>query len=443
LYHFADKEITMQIPFSFVLNRPAGTRPSPAPTPTPANATLSDLEAYPVLTEEIGYPPSPLSTPSSPSVPGSAPLGQIAAKAVSEVLGWKPKMGDVKGFVGALTQSFSLTDVEGHIESQWTPRTYAVQTDLAGGISGAQASVYARAVEALNRSLPLLDGLYPLSPETDLQDFEAIRAVARTQMNELVNEIGVPGSPRIARINQYFNLLLGIQISSGKSLSAFTTEPDNISGTLGEIRDQGGLWSISGSGGRAPLYNTVEEEQDVTNFRILSDYLTSLAQSWANDVKFLQLGTATPFFGTQLVLLSRQLSVVAESVEEVRFTLDSVFIGPAERQTTQINFPGSPAPPPMFFEDLLTWVQRFASEEGPRLIQEGGKLGVQRSFRPVVQELLNLVQGATYPRPINSAALPKGYGTPRVKRAMQELTSQLNELDRLANPIRIVLPTIP
>jgi len=414
-------------------------------TTPPTNGSSGDIEAYPVLTEEVGYPPSPLATPSSggTGLPSGAPLGQIAAKAVSDVLGWKPKMGDVKGFVGALTQSFTLTDIEGHTQSQWTPRTYAVQTDLAGGISGAQASVYARAVEALNRSLPLLDGLYPLSPETDLQDFEAIRAVARSQMNELVNEIGVPGSPRIARINQYFFLLLGIQISSGLALSTFATEPDNIAGTLGKIRDQAGLWSISGSGGRVPLYNTVDEEQNVTNFRILSDYMTSLAQSWANDVKFLQLGTTTPFFGTQLVLLSRQLSVVSESVDEVRFTLDSVFIGPAERQTTQINFPGSPAPPSMFFEDLLTWVQSFASEEGPRLIQEGGKLGVQQSFQPVVLQLLTLVQGATYPQPTNRVALPRGYATQRVKRAMQELTSQLTELNRLAGTIQITLPTIP
>jgi hypothetical protein len=33
-------------------------------------------------------------------------------------------------------------EVEGHIEAKWTPRSYAVQTDLPGGITGAQASLY-------------------------------------------------------------------------------------------------------------------------------------------------------------------------------------------------------------------------------------------------------------------------------------------------------------
>ena len=56
---------------------------------------------------------------------------------------------DPKGFLGALNQSFTVTEVEGHIESKWTPRTYAVQTDLAGGITGAQASLYSRAKDAL------------------------------------------------------------------------------------------------------------------------------------------------------------------------------------------------------------------------------------------------------------------------------------------------------
>src|SRR5215472_15022629 len=157
-----------------------------------AKNPLADLAAYPILTEEVGYPPSPVATPSSPSKGGGtgtgAPLGQIVNKAVSEVLGWKVKAGDTKGFLGALNQSFTLTEVEGHIESKWTPRTYAVQTDLAGGITGAQASVYSRGKEALDQSLPLLDGLYTLEPEADQEDVVALKAVVKSQFSELVNE---------------------------------------------------------------------------------------------------------------------------------------------------------------------------------------------------------------------------------------------------------------
>ena len=108
-----------------------------------AKSPLADLAAYPILTEEVGYPPSPVATPSSPSKGGGtgtgAPLGQIVNKAVSEVLGWKIKPGDTKGFIGALNQSFTLTEVEGHIESKWTPRMQVK--------SGEKYTWYVRAIE--------------------------------------------------------------------------------------------------------------------------------------------------------------------------------------------------------------------------------------------------------------------------------------------------------
>ncbi|HEY3741813.1 MAG TPA: hypothetical protein VGL53_18310, partial [Bryobacteraceae bacterium] len=301
----------------------------PGPPQTPAKQPMTDLSAYPILTEEVGYSPSPLARKSGPSFggggsgSGGSDLGNLVSRAVSEVLGWKMKPGDTKGFVGALTQSFSLKESEGHVNATWTPRTYAVQTDLNGGISGAQASVYARGKDAIESSLPLLDGLYALDPEAAPEDVLALKAVAKSQLGELVNELGML-PPRVGRVNQYFGLLLGDNTfppsaTANSMLSA--TDPDLIGGTLGNLRDELGLNFTT-----QDFVNSVEDETDLSNFRVVSDYITSLAQSWLNNVGFLVLTTKTPFFGTQLVLLSRQLMVVAESVDEVRFTLDSVFV---------------------------------------------------------------------------------------------------------------------
>jgi hypothetical protein len=301
---------------------------------------IEDAVSFPFLTQEVGYPPSPLSRSrgGSPGTPGVAPLGQTASKAISDVLGWQLK-DDPKAFIGALNASFALKTIEGRSEATWTPRTYAVQTDLSGGITGAQASVYTRAKDALDQSLPLLDGLYPLFKEAKDEDVVSLRATVRSQFTDLVNELGLLGGPRISRISQLFLLLLGQQLPMATPIpSSFSlsTDPDSVSGSLGILRGEFGFSTSD------DLVNTVEDEQDVTNFRIVSDYVTSLAQSWLNNLQFFGLTTATttttPFFGTQLVLLSRQLSVIAESVNEVRFTLDSVFIGPAERQTLQIEF---------------------------------------------------------------------------------------------------------
>jgi hypothetical protein len=222
----------------------------------------------------------------------------------------------------------------------------------AGELQPAQASVYKRAKDALDQSLPLLDGLYPLFKEAKDEDVAALRATVRSQFTDLVSELGLLGGPRISRVTQLFFLLLGQQLPQNQAqVPGFllNTNPDNISGSLGNLRDEFGF------GIADDQINTVEDEQDVTNFRIVTDYVTSLAQSWLNNLQFFGLQTQTQFFGTQLVLLSRQLSVIAESANEVRFTLDSVFIGPAERQTLQIDF-GPPAPadtPSMFLEDLL------------------------------------------------------------------------------------------
>jgi hypothetical protein len=404
-----------------------------------ATRAAEDAVAFPLLTEEVGFAPSPLARPSGTPSGGYGPtsLGQTVTQAVSDVLGWKIKPDDPKGFAGALTASFTCADVEGHTQCTWTPRTYAVQTDLSGGITGAQASLYSRAQDALNQSLPLLDGLYPLDPEADAEDIAALKGVARSQLIELVNELGMAGGPRVSRVNQYFQLLLQDPGTSfpPPSGTPFVTDPDQIKGTLGSLRDELGLNFTT-----QDFVNTVQDEQDLSNFRILSDYVTSLAQSWINNLRFFGLNTATPFFGTQLVLLSRQLSVVAESVDEVRFTLDSVFIGPAERQTLELQF--AQGDQPLFAEDLFNWIQSFATDEGPRLIQDGGKFGVHFSFLPIAQQLQHLVNSVQDPNPRNRG-LPPGFHTFRVQRSLNQLGDELDALVDLATPISHVIEVEP
>jgi hypothetical protein len=403
---------------------------------------VEDAVSFPILTEEVGFAPSPVARISSnlPAAPGAAPLGQIVTSALNDVLGWKIKAGDAKGFVGALNASFVCSDMEGRTECKWTPRSYAVQTDLSGGITGAQASIYSRAKDALAQALPLLDGLSALDPEAATEDVTALKAIVHGQLTELVKELGQLGGPRVSRVNQYFGLLIGLQNSSPNGVfpnppsqahhSLSKTDPDQIAGTLGNLRDELGLNFTT-----QDFVNSVADEEDLSNYRILSDYVTSLAQSWLDNLPFFGLNGGTPkkFFGTQLVLLSRQLSVVAESVDEVRFTLDSVFIGPAERQTLLLNF--NSGDPSIFVEDLLTWIQGFASDEGPRLIQDGGKFGVQNTFLPVAKQLQGLVNGV---RDVNGTnnGLPSGFHTARVRRAFQELNGQLTELVNLASPIQ-------
>jgi len=398
-----------------------------------ATRDVEDAVTYPILTEQVRFPRSgggPTAGASSWQG-GGAPLGQTAALAIGDVLGWKVSDTDPKGFVGALTQAFTLTDVEGHVQSTWNPRTFAVQTDLGGGISGAQASLYTRAKDALDQSLSLLDGLYPLDPDADPEYVKALREMARSQMTEIVREFGAVGLPSILRIDTYFDILLGQHPTRHSNPVVF--DPDQVKGTLGQLRDTYGIY-FRGN----PFNNSIEDEQDITNFRVISDYMTSLLQSWiANREYFIVSPNRIAFFGTQLVLISRQLNVIAETVDEVRFTLDSVFIGPNERQTLLLKF-ADHSLPPMFLEDVLVEIERFVEDEGPRLLRDGGKISVTNNILPVVKTLKHMVQQAHDPE--NKRVLPDGFKTARVRHSLDDLHDQLGELIKLTTQVEQQVP---
>jgi hypothetical protein len=403
--------------------------------PSRVTRDVEDAVTYPILTEQVTFPRSgggPTAGISSPQ--SGTGLGMTAALAIGDVLGWKVSDADPKGFVGALTQAFTLTDVEGHVESKWNPRTYAVQTDLGGGITGAQASLYTRAKDALDQSLSLLDGLYPLDPEADPEYVRALREMARSQMTEIVREFGAVGLPSVLRIDTYFKILLGQDpknIAFGSSGVQF--DPDQINGTLGEIRDTYGI-SFRGN----PFNNSIEDEQDITNFRVISDYMTSLMQSWIANREFFFVRRRQPaFFGTQLVLISRQLNVIAETVDELRFVLDSVFIGPNERRTLLLRF-RHPSFPPMFLEDILEEIERFVKNEAPRLLRDGGKISVLNNIKPVMESLREMIDEARHPQ--SSGDLPDGFRTARVHHAFDDLRSQLDELINLTDQVEQRVP---
>jgi hypothetical protein len=421
------------------------------------------IPAYPILTEEVGYPPSPVAssgtqTSRTGNIGRGAALGPVVTRALQDVLGWKVNGGDAKGFLGALNQSFQLTTVEGHVQSVWTPRSYAVTSDLAGGISGAQASLFAMAKSLLDKALPIIDGLYPLDPAVDLEFAAAIKQLANSQLTELVNELAFLGGPRVVRVHQYFQMLLGITINipdplptppavmigsvsllpPGESpppsgMPTPWTDPDGVLGTLGNLRDQLGLAEPTFSTDREPSYiNSVPDEQNVTNFRILVDYTNSLLNSWTNSFAFFYQNTSTPFLGTQLVLISRQLGVISETVDEVRFVLDSVFIGPAARKTYVIPSQtvttltgGTVTLTQIFLEDMLSWIQDFVTDEAPGIIQSGGRLALGQDFAAMIGDFVLYAYG-TLLFAQNSAGSP--IATDRVQFSLAKLSGQLYEL---------------
>jgi hypothetical protein len=461
--------------------------------PLPPPGATGPAASYPILTEEVGYPPLPLTSPGAPASRtggsrgggGNGSLGVVVNRALQDVLGWKIKPDDAAGFTGALTQSFQLNMVEGAVVPKWTPRSYAVQTDLSGGVTGAQASIYTMAKTLLDQMLPLIDGLYALDPASDAPDAQALKDLATSQLTNLTTEIGYLGGPRVMRVHQYFQMLLGIKldldISGPRALPTLTPEPlmhlppgsplrhhfnksskartwppanywmnpDTVLGSFGDLRDELGL-----AEGIGPRYvNTVSDEQNVTNFRIVVDYANSLLSGWINSIQYFASPTS-PFLGTQLVVISRQLGVISETVDEVRFVLDSVFIGPAQRQTMQLIFNGLVGPaalagpqldpvtklPPIYLEDLLQWMQNFVGAEAQDVIQNGGKLGLGEDFTAMIAQLYTQAFGL-YLFAQQPTVPSAGLSTPRVQQSLYKLATQLADLCTMTAGVGV--PYIP
>ncbi|HBY81223.1 MAG TPA: hypothetical protein DEG47_30450, partial [Cyanobacteria bacterium UBA11148] len=404
--------------------------------PTPADVVPEDtwhnsvIDVLPTL-DQVGL--STRQTSLTPVENKAGSLQQLIDSAFSEVLSRNPQ-NDPKAFLDSLTKAFTPQEINGRTTYNWTPGTYnTVQTELGGAVSGAQASLYHRAKAALNEMLPLLDKLYSLNSSADQQNMEAARSIVRTEIIELVNELGTQGGPRAQRVDSLFQLLIG---------DVGPDDPYEVVG--GQLRELADIFGLNRS-----RVNTVDEEQNYGNYLIIRDYIVSLRGSWKT---YSENSGSGAFVGSQLVLLSQALSVVAESVNEVYRIMDLVFLGPAERQSVWIDFrkakynnqqngefplpdgslykDGLQLTPPMSIEGLLSWTMRFATQEGPALAKSGGKIGIAKSLAQTADKLMILMQAASFVPVPNTAFRRAG-----VIRAMKDLAFQLYQVKRLAQEL--------
>ncbi|QOJ22861.1 MAG: hypothetical protein HRU78_03680 [Gammaproteobacteria bacterium] len=355
---------------------------------------------------------------------GGGSLTSVAQGAMRDLLGWRYREDDPKGFLAALNKAIDLKEVGDRTEWVWMPRPFMVQADL-GAVTGAQASIYARAKVALEHALPLLDGLVPMRPDSDKEDNESMRSMVRFELNELVNELGRVGGPRIQRVGGYFTQLLG------KESSQIDTE--KVGGHLGDLATRFGL-------NRCQVL-TVAEEQNLTNFLIMVDYTQSLFQTWEAQKDFFSRikSGKDKFLGTQLVRLSQTLAVIVESVHEVYVVMDSVFFGAEERQVTVLKFSESTPSTkiePITVADLLSWVEHFAAVEATQIIENSGKDGV-KLVASMLDELRNLMEKVSGFKQSNiNNKLPQAFFASRVTEALSSIAHYLTEAHAIADEIK-------
>jgi hypothetical protein len=369
---------------------------------------VDDIASYPLLTSGIDSG----GRSSAPAGGATKSLQRTVDLAMRQTLGRLPKYTDATAFTAALTASFAVVEQQGHTAVSWRPRSYVGQTELGGAVTGAQASVYARAREAVTAARPLLAGLTPLRPDADPEEMSAARGVVEAEFNALVDELGTEGGPRALRVERLFSVLLDETVIG----------VDNQPIPNGMVAYLGNVYGLE-----AGRVNTIAEEQDLSNFLLLRDYIETTRASW-NTFFNTSFGRD---LGTRLVLLSNALQVVAEAVDEVEAAMDSVFVGSSERSVARFS---TGAGQTMLVSELLSWVSSFATQEAPDIVQQAGRRGMVAVASTADQ--LSTVTGQLIQALGSDPGLPDGLRHPRVRNPLDELRTYLGQVTQLAQQVQ-------
>jgi hypothetical protein len=225
-------------------------------------------------------------------------------------------------------------------------------------------------------------------------------------VRQIVNELGMPGGPRVELVDSAFSLLTGQQFGPAQGFSSGIAPPrgfapagvilnrfghvpvafappgqtaDDIPGQLGALRDRFGLTDDN--------VNTVEEEQVRTAFLTLVDLIVDLQRSWQQQRVAFGSDVGRGFLGTELVLINRLMAASAEQVDELEAVLESALVSAAERQTIELDTRTR-----LTLDGLLGWMRSFLTEDGPRIARDTGRDGLTTSFTPTVLAILQALR---------------------------------------------------
>jgi hypothetical protein len=120
----------------------------------------------------------------------------------------------------------------------------------------------------LQKLRPFLKTVYSLDTETPQRDVAALKQTIEWDLGKLLEDLGRPGGPSHSTVCQCFKNLLGQELSTDSN-TRIEADVDRVVGSLGKLRDVCGL-------GFGRFVVTIDDERNVTNFRIVVDYIASL-----------------------------------------------------------------------------------------------------------------------------------------------------------------------
>jgi hypothetical protein len=332
-----------------------------------------------------------LGTFNSPAggTPGFAPSPeQLVSDTLSQLVGarWTPDAPPARTWQ-LVDRAFTAEQRGGETEYVWN-RKYSVQPGGDVPITGEQAVLLDRAKQSVTEMQSILRSLQPGSTaDYDTDEGEAVRSLLVTMLSELLTEMGLvpPRKPKI------------------------DTLLDSIGGELERMKD---VFRFSGP------FVTVEQAGKRTDFDKLEALADQLQNGW---VRYLKAQDEPENFGTELVLIWRDLAAVTEMVGDTRVVLASSMVSPAEQQT--IYVPQKEVEQGVSIAGILDWAGGLEGY-ARTLLGEGGLRGAA-VLLPYVENLKTLLEQLIAELESQAQEHP-GLRRPRVRRALTELDGNLD-----------------
>ncbi|GAB1539798.1 hypothetical protein NUACC21_24650 [Scytonema sp. NUACC21] len=354
---------------------------------------------------------------------------RIVDRAIHQVLGRTPGKG-ATNFINALNTAFPDNGY-GTVATMPTYTTNGYKgMGLLAEVSTEQAILYRQVSINMADALKVLADIEYFSPQADKESVESLRELIRSQINVLVEEFRRADEPRVSRVESYLRSLDEYVSEFGKQ--AYLNNPR--------------------------LAVTIEDEEQVTNFKLLKSYLKTLSQAWAryyNSEKSGRWDSLSIRVDRARVLLP----IVAQANLDFSNALESVGLSENERRSraslfTALDLPAileldrrsqSSRPDPSFLgtwlpnitvSDLIDWLDRYSNTEAPSALEStyGIDFVTDQADRlfwtiaPIVAHLKTIVASNSS----SQSTLKQILSNERVTWALDNLLSQLNALAELA-----------
>jgi hypothetical protein len=251
----------------------------------------------------------------------------------------------------------------------------AAAAGLSGQISAEQSALYRQARLIIPDARSVLASITPFATVEQPDVVDSLRGLIDSALRTLLDEFGRVDEPRAALVDDYLSSLAGA--------TGFIAQ-------FGEVAKVDGVSTFPDAFG---------DEQQMAGFALLTTYVMQIREAW-NRYRGSR-ATAFPLFTERLSRAGSMLGVVAQSNVNFMAAMDAVGFSAAERRSTMARFenldrrphaygrdPGGEATlrdlvngklrySEMTVDDYTNWVEKLASEDGPRLLADAGQYGLE------------------------------------------------------------------